>query len=175
MPTRSSTRALLVTCLGAAGLGGTCSEPPPYHDVSGGWVNQSWGPDKTVALEGGPEGTRQVDVDVAMRLGAAVPKDRTPLPVEGTICISEQAGLGGTYAIDPATSTWAGADYGGARLDASARASDGRRVSIAQAHMYNASPDQLDNAILSFTAADGTSLGTIRFEGFRRDASVSCP
>jgi len=167
-------RALGWLALGALGVGGTCSESPPYHDLSGSWVNDSWGA-PTVELEG--RDALEVDVDLAMAITAAVPQDRTPLPVEGAVCVSEHAGLGlaGRYVLDPAASTWAGADYGGARLDLVARAADGRRLSIAQAFMHNASPDALGNAILGFTTAAGAPAGVIRFEGFRRSTEGTCP
>jgi len=163
--------AALVT-LGAFASGGTCSEPPPWHGLGGSWANASWGPTATVEIDGAA-----LDVDVAMTLTAATPLDRSPLPVTGTVCVIEAAGRGlaGTYAVDPTTSTWAGSDYGGARLDLQARADDGRRVSISQAFMSNASPDRLDNSILSFAAADGSATGTISFEDFVQRGDVACP
>lgn len=170
------TVALIGVALGVGGFGGTCSEPPPWHDVSGTWVNASWGPG-TVTLERGAAGDRVVDLDVAMSVASAVPTDRSPLPVQGAVCVSEDAGLGlaGTYTIDPARSTWAGSDYGGARMDLTARASDGRTLEISQAFMHNASPGALDNSIWAFAGADGASLGGVRFEDFQRSAEVRCP
>lgn len=180
MSIRSLVKTSLALALGMLGLGGTCSEPPPWHDVSGTWVNATWGAggaDRTVTLSRGAAGEQVVDLDVAMSITSTVPKDRTPLPVQGTVCVTESAGLGlaGTYLIDAADSTWGGSDYGGARLDIEARASDGRRVVIAQGFMHNASPAELDNAIISFTAANGNALGTVSFEDFARSAAASCP
>lgn len=163
--------------IAAMGIGGTCSEPPPWHDVSGTWVNASWGTEGKVTLARSGQGDEGVDVDVAMSVTSALPTDRTPLPVQGTVCVIEGAGLGlaGTYTIDPAHSTWAGSDYGGARMDIEARASDGRVIGISQAFMHNASPDKLDNSIWAFAAADGVSLGAVRFEDFIRSVEVRCP
>lgn len=169
--------ALIGMVLGASGLGGTCSEPPPWHGVSGTWVNATWGPEGTVTLERQGQQGVVVDLDVAMSVTSTVPVDRTPLPVQGAVCVSESSGLGlaGTYTIDPAASTWVGSDYGGARMDVVARASDGRIVEIDQAFMHNASPDKLDNAIFAFKGADGATLGIVRFEDFRRSADAICP
>lgn len=170
----SNTRSVAaLLALGAFTCAGTCSEPPPYRNVSGSWVNATWGPAARVEVEG----RGLLDVDVALRLGADVPRDRTPLPVTGTVCVIESGGLGlnGTYVLDPEGSTWAGSDYGGARLDLVARATDGRRIAISQAFMSNPSPDHLENAILAFTAADGSPAGSIRFEGFDRSTAAACP
>lgn len=173
-------RTWLALGLGALGLGGTCSEPPPWHDVSGTWVNATWGAggtDRTVTLSRGTAGEQVVDLDVAMSITSTVPKDRTLLPVQGVVCVIESAGLGlgGTYVIEAEGSTWGGSDYGGARLDIEARASDGRRITIAQGFMHNSAPAELDNAIISFAAADGTALGTVSFEDFDKSSTVSCP
>jgi len=169
--------ALIGMLVGASGLGGTCSEPPPWHDVSGTWVNATWGPEGTVTLERQGQQGVVADLDVAMSVTSTVPVDRTPLPVQGAVCVAESSGLGlaGTYTIDPAASTWVGSDYGGARMDLVARASDGRVVEIDQAFMHNASPGKLDNAILVFKAADGAALGIVRFEDFGRSSEVRCP
>lgn len=167
-------RAALCVGLGVVTFGGTCSEPPPYHDLSGGWVCGSWGAAK-VALEGAGQGD-PVDIDVGLALSSAVPRGRSPERVTGTVCVVEHAGLGlaGTYTLDPAASLWAGSDYGAARLDLVARAPDGRHVSISQAFMPNASPDHLENAILVFATSSGSPAGTIRFEGFDRRAGPVC-
>ncbi len=164
--------ALALVTLAAVLGAGTCSDPPPWHGLGGSWVNDSWGPGATVAI-----GDVAVDVDIAMTLAAATPEDRSPLPVTGTVCVLETAGLAlaGSYAVDATRSTWAGSDYGGARLDLSARAGDGRRVEVAQAFMSSASPDRLGGAILTFIAADGNPTGTIRFEGFVQRGAIACP
>lgn len=178
MVSQSGLKGVVVAAMiGTTGLGGTCSEPPPWHDVSGTWVNASWGAEGKVTLGRSGHGDEVVDVDVAMSVTSALPTDRIPLAVRGAVCVIEGAGLGlaGTYTIDPARSTWAGSDYGGARMDIEARASDGRVVGISQAFMHNASPDALDNSIWAFTAADGASLGAVRFEDFTRSAEVHCP
>ncbi len=159
-------------------LGGTCSAPPPWHDVSGAWVAVSGDDGLAVTVERPGGGSVEADVSLVMILESSTPEDREPLPVEGWVCVREDAGLGvaGSYQIDPDASTWAGSDYGGARLDAVARAGDGRVVEVVQGFMVNSSPDELDNAIITFTDLQGVPLGTIRFEDFRRtDAAVSCP
>lgn len=167
---------LAAMALGTSALGGTCSEAPPWHDVSGTWVNASWGPEGKVTLERSGANA-PVDLDVAMAVTSALPTDRTPLPVEGTVCVKEAEGLGlaGTYVIDAARSTWAGSDYGGARLDIVARTSDGRVIEVQQAFMYNARPDVLADAVWVFRSATAEALGAVRFEGLRKDAAVSCP
>ncbi len=153
-------------------VGGTCSDPLPWHDVSGTWVNASFGPDKGL----GSDPTTARDLDLVIVLEAAVPLDRVPLPVTGRVCVIDRAGLGatGTYRLDPAASTWAGADYGGARLDLVGTASDGRTLTISQAHMANASPDALNNASITWTTVAGP-VSTFSFEGLRRSADASCP
>lgn len=167
----------LVT-LGLLGLGGTCQAPPPWHDVSGTWVAVSADDGQSVALERPGGGSEEAHVGLVLALESTVPEDREPLPVEGWVCVSADAGLGlaGTYELDPGASAWAGSDYGGARLDVVARADDGRVVEVAQAFMVNSSPEELENAIITFTDPERAALGTIRFEGFRRaDAAVRCP
>lgn len=153
----------------AAG-GGTCEEPPPWHDVSGAWVNASWGPARVMV-----EGVGEADVDVGLIVEAATPTDRRPNPVRGEVCVRDGAALGiaGVYAIDEASSTWAGSDYGGARLDVVARHADGRVIEVTQAFMHNASPERLDNAILIVSGADGATRAVMRFEDFRRDAAAT--
>ena len=77
-------------------------------------------------------------------------------------------------AIDPATSTYEGSDYGGARLDLKAKAQDGRTVEVTQAFMTNASPESLGNAIILLKPLDGKSV-RLAFEDFRRRTDVTCP
>jgi len=167
-------RRLTLIAVGLTPLlgGGTCSEPPPWHDVSGTWVNASFGPDQVL----GSDPTTARDLDLVVVLEAALPLDRVPLPVTGRVCVIDRAGLGaqGSYGIDPAASTWAGADYGGARLDLVASAPDGRRLTLSQAHMANASPDALDNAVITWKPVAGPT-STFSFEGLRRSADASCP
>ena len=167
-----------VAALGVLGFGGTCSAPPPWHDVSGSWVAASSDDDVAVTFERGGGGSVEADIGVVMVLESTVPEDRGPLPVEGWVCVSEdiELGVAGSYSIDPEVSTWAGSDYGGARLDGVARAGYGQLVEVAQAFMVNSSPDELENAIITFAAPGGDALGTVRFEDFRRaDAAVRCP
>lgn len=164
---------LLIPAGAAALLGGTCSAPPPYHDLSGTWVNATWGPGAEVALEGhGP-----VDLDLALTVEAPLPDRRGPVAVTGVACVGGADGrwASGVYVIDPAESTYSGADYGGARLDLVAVATDGRRVEITQAFMHNARPDGLDGAIIALVGPSGAPREVFRFEGFRRAPEVSCP
>lgn len=152
-------------------LGGTCSEPPAYRDVSGNWAHESWGPDATMTSAAGDA----IDIDIAMSLQAAVPKERGPVAVSGSVCVRDpKLGLTGTYPIDGATSTWSGADYGGTRLDVTARAPDGRSLSIQQAFMHNAAPDELENANIELRPANGAPV-SFRLTRFVRRADVSCP
>lgn len=152
-------------------MAGTCSEPPPWRDVSGTWINGSFGPDRGL----GADPNDALDLDLVVVIEAAVPTDRTPLPVSGRVCVIDRAGLGadGVYMLDPSVSTWAGADYGGARLDLVARSADGRTLTIAQAHMANARPDSLDNSIITWRPTSGPS-STFSFEAFERSAKVDC-
>lgn len=162
----------LVLLLTPVLMAGTCSEPPPWRDASGTWINQSFGPERGLGAD--PNHAR--DLDLVLVLEAAVPTDRTPLPVSGRVCVIDRAGLGadGVYTLDPSASTWAGADYGGARLDLVAHSADGRTLTIAQAHMANASPDSLDNSIITWRPTSG-STETFSFEGLQRSPETICP
>jgi hypothetical protein len=153
-------------------LGGTCSEAAGWRDVSGTWVNTSFGPERGLGSD--PAAAR--DLDLVLVLEAAVPTDRTPRPVSGRVCVIDRAGLGadGTYTLDPNASTWAGADYGGARLDLVATAADGRTLKIAQAHMANATPDTLDNSIITWRPTTGPA-STFSFEQLERSGNAPCP
>ena len=157
--------------LAAFALGGTCTEPPPWHAVSGTWVNASTGPAPL-----GRNADIVADIDLVMVVSSAVPLDRTPLPVTGQVCVEDRSnlGFGGTYVLDPAQSTWAGADYGGARLDLIARRSDGASLTIAQAHMANRTPTQLSNAILTFQLLNENRRFVFSFEDWRGDANAAC-
>ncbi len=161
----------LVTVFATLSLGGTCGKPRPYHDVSGTWANASFGPSAALKSDDGAS----VDLDVSFTVKAAVPQDRKPLPVTGTICVRDPSGaLSGTYEVDATASTWTGADYGGARLDIKARAPDGRVATISQAHMPNSSPDKLGSSIIAIETIEGKSL-RYPFEDFRRRTDVTCP
>lgn len=162
----------LVILLTPVLMAGTCSEPPPWRDVSGTWVNTSFGPERGL----GSDPAQGEDLDLVLVIEAAVPTDRTPLPVTGRVCVIDRAGLGaeGVYALDPSASTWAGADYGGARLDLVARAPDGRTLAIAQAHMANADPDRLENSIITWRPTAGPGA-TFSFEALERSTLASCP
>lgn len=153
-------------------MAGTCSEPPPWRDVSGTWINTSFGPERGL----GSDPAEAEDLDLVLVIEAAVPTDRTPLPVTGRVCVIDRAGLcaEGVYTLDRSASTWAGADYGGARLDLVARAPDGRTLLIAQAHMANARPDSLDNSIITWRPTAGPGA-TFSFEALERSTGAACP
>lgn len=150
--------------------GGTCEAPPPWRSLVGTFANASFGPDTKLGAEA------LHDVDVVFSVDAAQPLSREPLPVRGVVCVTDRAGLGlgGVYNLDPERSTWAGSDYGGARLDLVATAPDGRTVEIDQAFMSHRHPDRLDDAILTFTASSGTRH-VFRFEDFLVSAALACP
>jgi hypothetical protein len=171
MPFRYLLKSIDPGFLAVVGLGDTCSEPPPWHAPTGTWVNASQGPAPL-----GKDATTPADIDFVMVISSAVPLDRTPLPVTGRICVTDRSnlGVGGTYTLDPAASTWGGADYGGARLDLVARRADGASMTIDQAHMANASPTQLSNAIISFQVSTSASPSVFRFEDLRIDAAAAC-
>lgn len=170
--TTSAFATRLVLLLTPILMAGTCSEPPPWRDVSGTWINQSFGPERGL----GADPNNALDLDLVLVIEAGVLVDRTPLPVSGRVCVLDRAGLGadGVYTLDPSASTWAGADYGGARLDLVARVPDGRTLLIAQAHMANARPDRLDNSIITWrpTAEPGA---TFSFEALERSTGAACP
>lgn len=170
-PRVSPVRLLLAVGLAPMLFAGTCSEPPPWRDVSGTWINQSFGPERGL----GADPNDALDLDLVLVIEAAVPTDRTPLPVSGRVCVIDRAGLGadGVYTLDPKASTWAGADYGGARLDLVAHSADGRTLTIAQAHMANARPDSLDHSIITWRLTSGSSA-TFSFEGLERSAEAGC-
>lgn len=172
IPRRLLSRIVLTFALAPLLGGGTCSEAPPWRDVSGTWVNESFGPERGLGTD--PVAAR--DLDLVVVIQAAVPSDRAPLPVTGRVCVIDRAGLGaeGTYTLDPAASTWAGADYGGARLDLVAVTPDGRTLTLSQAHMANAAPDALTNAIITWRASAGPT-STFSFEGLRRSNEATCP
>lgn len=170
--TTSAFATRLVLLLTPILMAGTCSEPPPWRDVSGTWINQSFGPERGL----GADPNNALDLDLVLVIEADVPTDRTPLPVSGHVCVIDRAGLGadGVYTLDPSASTWAGADYGGARLDLVAHSADGRTLTIAQAHMANADADSLDNSIVNWRPTSGSS-STFSFEGFQRSPETICP
>jgi hypothetical protein len=161
-----------VSIVALVAIGGTCSDPPPYRDVSGIWANATWGPGAVMTSGAG----EALDIDIAMDLRAAVPQKRGSVPVTGSVCIRDpKLGLSGTNEIDAATSTWTGSDYGGTRLDLAARAADGRSLDIKQAFMHNSSPDKLGDAIVELKPAGEGPKATFSFEGFARRADVTCP
>jgi hypothetical protein len=161
----------LVVIFAALSLGGTCGKARPYHDVSGTWANASFGPSAALKSDDGAS----VDLDVSFTVKAAVPQDRKPLPVTGTLCIRDpSSAMSGAYEIDATASTWTGADYGGARLDIKARTPDGRAATISQAHMPNGSPDKLGSSIIVIETREGKTL-RYPFEDFRRRTDVTCP
>jgi len=161
-----------VSIVALLAIGGTCSDPPPYRDVSGIWANATWGPGAAMTSSAG----EALDLDIAMDLRAPVPQKRGSVPVTGSVCIRDpKLGLSGTYTIDAATSTWTGSDYGGTRLDLAARTADGRSLGITQAFMHNSSPDKLDDANIELRAAGEGPKVSFRFEGFVRRADLSCP
>lgn len=162
---------LALVLLALSLIGGTCSKPPPYHDVSGTWVVDSWGPGATMKAD-----NEDVDFDVAITVQAPVPKQRGPVPVSGTVCVRDpKLGMSGNYTVDASKSVYEGSDYGGARLDLVAVAPDGRTIQIDQAFMTNASPSKLAGAILHATQPGPAKKISFRFVDFTRRSDVTCP